>query len=66
MKSIRTRRPVKRAWEERNVDIDVYVETVNLKPLGRTHLGGHSVMGEDNNKMYKIAEMLLCYLMTLI
>jgi len=38
MKPVRTRYPVNRAWEERNVDIGVHVETVDLKPLGRTHL----------------------------
>jgi hypothetical protein len=52
--SVRTRYPVNRAWGERNVDVGVHVETVDLKLLGRTHLGGHSVMGEDNNKMHHV------------
>jgi len=61
IKSVRTRHPVKRAWEERNVDIGVHVETVDLKPLGRNHLGGHSVMGEDNNKKISCKKLLRLY-----
>jgi hypothetical protein len=66
-----TRYPVNSAWAEINVDIGVHVETVDLKLLGRTHLGGYSVMRKMTIKciIYKIVEMislLLCYLMTLI
>jgi len=70
IKPVITRYPVNRAWEGRNVDINVHVETVDLKPLGRTHLGGPSVMEKITIKciMYKIEliSVLLCYLMTLI
>jgi hypothetical protein len=70
IKPVRTRYPVNRAWEEGNVDIGVYVETVDLKRLGRTHLGGNSVTEKITIKctMCKIVEMMLLlprYLVTL-
>ena len=70
VKPVRTRHPVNRAWEERNLGIGVHVETVDLKPLGRTHFGGHSVMRKITIKciIFKTVEtisLLLCYLRTL-
>jgi hypothetical protein len=71
IKPVRTRYTVNRAWEERSVDIGVHVENVDLKPLGRTQLGGRTVTGKITincivYKMVVMISLLLRYLMTLI